>query len=203
MMIGAIGEILVFSTLNVGVLMFAMCLMEIGVWSPFQMILERIKSSSARPLVKHSVVVAICGMFGNASLIYESYLYPESQGPRYSPAELALAGVCGACEGFGVDIGDSVYTAGREPKNGEGRWVEGGDSGILCRVALLQVFTELNSVLYFDDHHLAHREVYHAAKHWLGVLSGQNTIIRTRSDKACGNPGSRIPGIKNPSFPMT
>lgn len=97
MMIGAIGNILVITTSNLGVRMFAMYLMPIGVLPSFQIILAWITSSFSRPLAKRSVVVAICGMFGNASSIYGSYLYPESQGPRYIPAGIVLACVCGAC----------------------------------------------------------------------------------------------------------
>ena len=77
--------------------MFAMYLIPIGVLPPFQMILAWITSSFPRPLAKRSIVVAACGMFGNASSIYGSYLYPESQGPRYVPAGIALACICGAC----------------------------------------------------------------------------------------------------------
>ena len=97
MIIGAVGNILVITTSNLGVRMFAMYLIPIGTLPPFQMILAWITSSFSRPLVKRSVVVAICGMFGNAASIYGSYLYPDSQGPKYVPAGIALACVCGAC----------------------------------------------------------------------------------------------------------
>lgn len=97
MIIGAVGNILVITTSNIGAKMFAMYLMPIGVLPAFQMILAWITSSFPRPLVKRSVVVAFCGMFGNAASIYGSYLYPDSQAPQYVPAGIALACVCGAC----------------------------------------------------------------------------------------------------------
>lgn len=104
MMVGAIGNILVITTTKHGVRMFAMYLMPIGVLPPFQMILAWITPSFARPLVKRSVVVSICGMLGNASSIYGSYLYPDSQGPRYVPAGIVLTCVCGACGGLALVI---------------------------------------------------------------------------------------------------
>jgi hypothetical protein len=104
MLIGAIGNIVVITSSKVGVRMFAMYLLPIGVLPPFQMILAWITSTFSRPLGKRSAVVAICGMFGNASSIYGSYLYPSSQGPLYVPAGITLACVCGACAGMALII---------------------------------------------------------------------------------------------------
>ncbi|KAJ5286992.1 hypothetical protein N7478_002678 [Penicillium angulare] len=104
MLIGAIGNIIVITTNNLGARMFAMYLIPIGTLPSFQMILAWITSSFSRPLVKRSVVVAMCGMFGNAASIYGSYLYPDSQGPRYVPAGVALACVCVACGGLALII---------------------------------------------------------------------------------------------------
>lgn len=104
MIVGAIGNIIVISTGNTGARMFAMYLIPIGVLPPFQIILAWITSSFARPLAKRSVVVAICGMFGNSASIYGSYLYPSSDGPRYVPAGITLACVCAACAGMAIII---------------------------------------------------------------------------------------------------
>ncbi|KAJ5088058.1 hypothetical protein N7456_011674 [Penicillium angulare] len=104
MLIGAIGNIIVITTNNLGARMFAMYLIPIGTLPSFQMILAWITSSFSRPLVKRSVVVAMCGMFGNAASIYGSYLYPDSQGPKYVPAGVALACVCVACGGLALVI---------------------------------------------------------------------------------------------------
>jgi hypothetical protein len=104
MIVGAIGNIIVISTGNTGARMFAMYLISIGVLPPFQIILAWITSSFSRPLAKRSVIVAICGMFGNSASIYGSYLYPSSQGPRYVPAGITLACVCTACAGMAIII---------------------------------------------------------------------------------------------------
>ncbi|KAI7971725.1 hypothetical protein EIK77_002726 [Talaromyces pinophilus] len=91
MLVGAIGNIIMITTKNLGARMFAMYLLPIGVLPPFQIILAWITSTFARPLAKRSVIVAICGMFGNASSIYGSYLYPDSQAPsRVTAAALLL-----------------------------------------------------------------------------------------------------------------
>jgi ABC-type Na+ efflux pump permease subunit len=97
MLVGAIGNIIMITTNNLGARMFAMYLLPIGVLPPFQLILAWITSSFARPLAKRSVVVAICGMFGNASSIYGSYLYPDSQAPKYVVAGAVLACTCCGC----------------------------------------------------------------------------------------------------------
>jgi hypothetical protein len=70
----------------------------------FQIILAWITSSFSRALVKRSVVVAICDMFGNVSSIYGTYLYPESQVPRYIPAGIVIACVWGACRVLALAI---------------------------------------------------------------------------------------------------
>ena len=68
-----------------------------GTLPPFQIILAWITSSFPRPLAKRAVVVAACGMFGNAAGIYGSYMYPSSDGPQYVPAGIGLACVCAFC----------------------------------------------------------------------------------------------------------
>lgn len=104
MLIGAIGNILVITTHGVGPRMFAMYLMPIGILPPFQMILAWITSSFPRPLGKRAVVVATCGMFGNAAGIYGSYMYPPSNGPQYVPAGIGLAVVCCFCATMAIII---------------------------------------------------------------------------------------------------
>ncbi|KUJ15999.1 MFS general substrate transporter [Mollisia scopiformis] len=104
MLVGALGNILVITTHGVGPRMFAMYLMPIGILPPFQMILAWITSSFPRPLGKRAVVVATCGMFGNAAGIYGSYMYPPSDGPQYVPAGIGLAVVCCFCATMAIVI---------------------------------------------------------------------------------------------------
>ncbi|KAF2495132.1 MFS general substrate transporter [Lophium mytilinum] len=104
MVVGAIGNILVVTTHGVGPRMFAKYLMPLGILPPFQMILAWITSSFPRPLGKRAVVVATCGMFGNAAGIYGSYMYPPSDGPQYVPAGVGLACVCFLCAGMAIVI---------------------------------------------------------------------------------------------------
>ncbi|KAH8651051.1 allantoate permease [Xylariales sp. PMI_506] len=94
MLIAAVGNIIVITTHGTGPRMFAMFLMPIGVLPAFQMNLAWITSSFPRPLSKRAVVVAACGMVGNMSSIYGSYMYPSSDGPIYVAAGIALACVC-------------------------------------------------------------------------------------------------------------
>ncbi|KAF2807706.1 MFS general substrate transporter [Mytilinidion resinicola] len=84
MAVGAIGNILVVTTHG--------------------MILAWITSLFPRPLGKRAVVVATCGMFGNAAGIYGSYMYPPSNGPQYVPAGVGLACVCFLCAGMAMVI---------------------------------------------------------------------------------------------------
>jgi hypothetical protein len=104
MLLGAVGNIVVGTTHSTGPRMFAMYLMPIGILPPFQMILAWITSSFPRPLGKTAVVVASCGIVGNAAGIYGSYMYPLSDGPQYVPAGAGLAGVCCLCAGIAIAI---------------------------------------------------------------------------------------------------
>lgn len=111
MLVAAIGNIVMITTHSTGARMFAMYLLPIGVQPSFMMststsqphissvltrqtVLAWITSSFARPLTKRAVVVAIAGAFGNAASIYGSYMYPDSEGPRYVPAGIGLTVVC-------------------------------------------------------------------------------------------------------------
>lgn len=55
-------------------------------------------------------------------LLYGSYLYPESQGPRYISAGIAPACVCGACGGLALVIRFVLQRENRrlERENGPG-----------------------------------------------------------------------------------
>lgn len=119
MLLAAIGNIVVITTDGVGPRMLAMYLMPIGSLPAFQMILAWITSSFPRPLAKRAVVVAACGMFGNLSSTYGSYMYPSSDGPKYVPAGIGLACVCCFCAGMAMVIRVVLARENRRLERGE------------------------------------------------------------------------------------
>ena len=104
MVLSAIGNIIVITTDGVGPRMLAMYLMPIGCLPSFMMILAWITSTFPRPLAKRAVVVALCGMFGNMSSVYGSYMYPATDGPKYVPAGIGLAAICVFCGSVALTI---------------------------------------------------------------------------------------------------
>ena len=97
--VSIIGCIISVSTTSLGARFFAMFLMPMGAVSAYQIIVAWVANSFVRPLVKRSTCIAVANMIANASSIYGSYMWPNSQAPRYIPGGSATA-----CIGFVVVV---------------------------------------------------------------------------------------------------
>jgi hypothetical protein len=64
LMISAIGNIIMVSTLNTGARFFAMFLLPLGAVPAYQIIVTWVANSFPRPMVKRSAAIAICNMVG-------------------------------------------------------------------------------------------------------------------------------------------
>ena len=91
--VSVIGNIIAVSTTSIGPRFFAMFLMPMGAVSAYQIIVAWVANSFPRPLVKRSACIAICNMLANDATIYGSYLWPDSQSPRYIPGLSGTAAV--------------------------------------------------------------------------------------------------------------
>ncbi|KAJ5930162.1 hypothetical protein N7466_005655 [Penicillium verhagenii] len=91
MMVSVVGGVICTATTNTGARFFAMFLMPMGAVSAYQIILAWVANSFPRPLVKRSAAIALANMIGNTASIYGSYMWPDSDGPRYVPGGTATA----------------------------------------------------------------------------------------------------------------
>lgn len=74
------------STLNVGARYFAMCLMIPSLYCSFIVILTWMSNCCPRPPGKRAVAIALMNCISNSTSIWNAYLYPETDAPRYLTA---------------------------------------------------------------------------------------------------------------------
>lgn len=112
MCISMIGNILCITiTANAGRYV-AMFLMTLGVYSAFNVTYSWVSSTvsapkasrsphtdaenqAARPRSKRAAALAMVNIMGNATHLFSSYLYPDSDEPRYARAGITLSFFCG------------------------------------------------------------------------------------------------------------
>ena len=91
MLIAFVGNVMVTATTNVPARFVAMFMMPMGANSAFQIIVSWVANSFPRPFVKRGVVVALASTIANCATIYGSYMYPNSDAPRYTAGGTATA----------------------------------------------------------------------------------------------------------------
>ncbi|CCE85803.1 Piso0_005437 [Millerozyma farinosa CBS 7064] len=83
-LIGAlISFIISASTLNTAARYFAMCIMIPTLYCAFTTILSWMSNCIPRPPMKRAIAIGLMNCIGNSTSIWNSYLYPSSQGPQY------------------------------------------------------------------------------------------------------------------------
>ncbi|KAL4802397.1 major facilitator superfamily domain-containing protein [Aspergillus unguis] len=88
------GIIITMATTNIGARYFALFLMLPGTYGCFQISNAWMANIGARPQKKRAISLAMNNSIGNLALVWTPYLYPDSDGPRYTTAwsvNLALA----------------------------------------------------------------------------------------------------------------
>ncbi|KAJ0124475.1 hypothetical protein J7T55_005813 [Diaporthe amygdali] len=91
------GIIITLATTNIGARYFALFLMLPGTYGGFQISNAWVANIAARPQKKRAISLAMSNSIGNLALVWTPYLYPDSDGPRYTTA-------------WSVNLGLSVVT---------------------------------------------------------------------------------------------
>ncbi|CDK28511.1 unnamed protein product [Kuraishia capsulata CBS 1993] len=127
MLVAMIGNIISVSTTKTGPRFFAMFLMPMGALPAFQLILTWVANSFPRPLAKRSACIATVNMLGNIASIYGSYMYPDSQKPRYEVGGSITAAVCLVCAIMAIVIRFVLKHENRKLELHEQEVLEGED----------------------------------------------------------------------------
>ena len=86
LILALVAFVIAVATLNTGARYFSMILMIPSLYSAFVVILTWISNSCPRPPAKRAVAIALVNCLSNSTSIWNSYLYPSSDGPRYVKA---------------------------------------------------------------------------------------------------------------------
>lgn len=79
-----VGIIITIATTNVAARYFALFIMLAGTYGSFQISNAWMGNISARPQKKRAIGLAMNNAIGNLAQVWTPYLYPESDGPRYT-----------------------------------------------------------------------------------------------------------------------
>jgi hypothetical protein len=83
-----IGIIITMATTAIGPRYFALFLMLPGAYGCFQVSNAWMANIAARPKRKRAIALAMNNAFGNLALTWTPYLYPASDGPKYTTGKL-------------------------------------------------------------------------------------------------------------------
>ena len=78
------GIIITIATTNIAARYFALFIMLAGTYGSFQISNAWMGNISARPQKKRAIGLAMNNAIGNLAQVWTPYLYPESDGPRYT-----------------------------------------------------------------------------------------------------------------------
>ncbi|KAF2018080.1 MFS general substrate transporter [Aaosphaeria arxii CBS 175.79] len=81
-----IGIVITIATTNHAARFFALYLMLPGTYGCFQVSNAWMANIAARPQKKRAIALAMNNALGNTALVWTPYLYPKSDGPRYTMA---------------------------------------------------------------------------------------------------------------------
>lgn len=96
-LVGAAGIIITITTTNTAARYFAIFLMLPGTYGCLMISNAWMANIAARPAKKRAIALAMNNSVGNSALVWTPYLYPKSDGPRYTTAwavNLSLTAVC-------------------------------------------------------------------------------------------------------------
>lgn len=84
--IALVSFIISVSTLNTGARYFAMVIMVPSLYCSFTTILSWMSNSCPRPPLKRAIAISLMNCMSNSASIWNAYLYPSSDAPRYTVA---------------------------------------------------------------------------------------------------------------------
>lgn len=83
LVLSLVAFIISAASLNTGARYFSMCLMIPSLYCAFVVILTWISNCCPRPPAKRAAAIAIVNCLSNSTSIWNAYLYPSSDAPRY------------------------------------------------------------------------------------------------------------------------
>ena len=100
--VSMLGNILCVTLTSTAGRYASMFLMTLGVYSAFNVTLSWVSSTIARPKAKRAAALAMVNSLANCTHLFTSYLYPNSQKPRYLTAGITLSLFCGLCAAVAI-----------------------------------------------------------------------------------------------------
>lgn len=77
---------------------FSMFLMTAGSYAPYNLCVSWVSASMPRPRAKRAAALAVCNFMGaGVAHFYTSYMFPDSQAPRYRAGGGVMSGACVVC----------------------------------------------------------------------------------------------------------
>lgn len=84
---------------------FSMFLMTSGSYAPYNLCVSWLSASLPRPRAKRAAALAIVNfMAAGVAHFYTSYMFPDSQKPRYYAGGAVMSGACLVCAGVALSI---------------------------------------------------------------------------------------------------
>ncbi|KAK8067299.1 MFS general substrate transporter [Apiospora hydei] len=98
MLFALLGNLLAMFVPSTGGRYFSMFLMTAGSYSPYNLVMSWVSASLPRPRAKRAAALAIVNfMSAGVSHFYTSYMFPDSQKPRYYAGGAVMSGACLVC----------------------------------------------------------------------------------------------------------
>ncbi|KAK8004258.1 hypothetical protein PG989_003977 [Apiospora arundinis] len=105
MLFALLGHLLAMFIPSTGGRYFSMFLMTAGSYSPYNLCMSWVSASLPRPRAKRAAALAIVNfMSAGVAHFYTSYMFPDSQKPRYYAGGAVMAGASIVCAGVALFI---------------------------------------------------------------------------------------------------
>ncbi|KAH0420684.1 major facilitator superfamily transporter [Colletotrichum camelliae] len=105
MVFALLGNILAMFVDSLGGRYFSMFLMTAGSYAPYNLCVSWLSASLPRPRAKRAAALAIVNfMAAGVAHFYTSYMFPDSQKPRYYAGGAVMSGACLVCAGTALFI---------------------------------------------------------------------------------------------------
>lgn len=105
MLFALLGNVLAMFVPSTGGRYFSMFLMTGGSYSPYNLCVSWVSASLPRPRAKRAAALAIVNfMAAGVAHFYTSYMFPDSQKPRYYAGGGVMSGACLVCAGMALYI---------------------------------------------------------------------------------------------------
>lgn len=120
--ISLISFIISAATLNTGARYFAMCIMIPSLYCSFTTILSWMSNCVPRPPMKRAVALALMNCLSNSTSIWNSYLYPSSDAPKYLTAFCCNCAFIACCILLTVFLRFRLIKLNKRLENGTMKW---------------------------------------------------------------------------------